>query len=70
MSPITARFGLRLRSLRLKHNYTQAQLADYLGIDRSYISDVERGRKAMSLTYLETVAQGFSLNLAELMDGL
>lgn len=63
---ITVTFGKRLRTLRMEHGYTQTQLADYLGIDRSFISDVERGKKNMSLTYLETVAQGFKLTLSEL----
>lgn len=63
---ITVSFGNRLRTLRVKHGYTQTQLATYLGIDRSFISDVERGKKNMSLTYLETVAQGFNISLSEL----
>lgn len=63
---IAETFGKRLRSLRLEHGYTQTQLADYLGIDRSFISDVERGKKCMSLTYLETVAQGFHMSVSEL----
>ena len=56
MSNISVRFGFRLRSLRRDRRLTQVQLADHLGIDRSYISDVEQGKKSMSLTYLETVA--------------
>ena len=67
---ITVTFGKRLRSLRMERGYTQTQLADYLGIDRSFISDVERGKKNMSLTYLETVAQGFGITLSELTRGL
>lgn len=63
---IAETFGKRLRSLRTEHGYTQTQLADYLGIDRSFISDVERGKKCMSLTYLETVAQGFHISISEL----
>ena len=67
MSPISARFGLRLGSLRVSRGYTQVQLADFLGIDRSYLSDLERGRKSLTLSYLETVAQGFKLSLSELL---
>ncbi len=64
---ILRRFGLRLRDLRRQQGWTQIQLADYLGIDRTFISDVERGRKAISLSYLETVAQGFKISLADLL---
>lgn len=67
---ITERFGKRLRHLRQEGNFTQVDLAKLLGIDRSFLSDVERGKKAMSLSYLETVAQGFGLSLAELLADL
>lgn len=70
MSPISARFGLRLRSLRVSRGYTQVQLADFLGIDRSYLSDLERGRKSLTLSYLETVAQGFKISISELLTDL
>ncbi len=61
---ITIRFGQRLRHLRQRSGMTQIALATHLGLDRSYISDVERGKKCMSLSYLETVAQGFKMSLA------
>lgn len=67
---ITVRFGNRLRSLRLERGLTQDGLAKLLGIDRSFISDVERGKKAMNLSYLQTVAQGFGLSLAELFQDI
>jgi transcriptional regulator with XRE-family HTH domain len=42
---ITVRFGLRLKTLRKKRGWTQVEMAERLGIDRSYISDMERGKK-------------------------
>ena len=41
---VSARFGARLRQLRRERNLTQLRMAIYFGIDRSFISDVERGR--------------------------
>ncbi len=70
MAPLATRFGLRLRSLRRERNFTQIQLADHLGIDRSFISDIERGNKTITLSYLETVAQGFELTLGQLLEGV
>ena len=64
------RFGLRLRELRRSHNMTQLRMAIDFGIDRSFISDVERGQKSISLVFLEVIAIGLEMNLAELMDGL
>lgn len=69
-APIKARFGQRLRHLRLERKMTQVALANYLGLDRSFISDIERGKKSMSLSYLETVAQRFKLSLTELFTDL
>jgi serine/threonine protein phosphatase PrpC len=43
---VSSRFGLRLRELRRERNLTQLRMARDFGIDRSFISDVERGRKS------------------------
>jgi DNA-binding XRE family transcriptional regulator len=63
---ISSRFGLRLRELRHEKHLTQLRMAVDFGIDRSYISDVERGCKAISLPMLEVIALGFNLSLSEL----
>jgi DNA-binding XRE family transcriptional regulator len=63
---VSSRFGTRLRSLRHARNMTQQQMSDYLGIDRTFISDVECGRKAISLPFLEVMALGFGLSLSDL----
>ncbi len=70
MAHISVRFGMRLRSLRRSRGFTQVQLADFLGIDRSYISALELGNKSPTLSYLETVAQGFKLSMSDLLTDL
>ena len=67
---ISSRFGLRLRELRHEKKLTQLRMAVDFGIDRSYISDVERGCKAVSLPMLEVMALGFDLSLSELFRNL
>jgi len=42
-------------------------MADALGIDRSYISDMERGKKNVCLPILEVIAQGFGISIARLL---
>ncbi len=37
------------------------------GIDRSFISDVERGRKSISLPLLEVMAIGLNMSLSDLL---
>ncbi|NJM25443.1 MAG: helix-turn-helix transcriptional regulator [Bacteroidia bacterium] len=44
--------GARIRERRTMLGYTQQQLADYTGLDRPYISELERG---LLLPSLETI---------------
>jgi transcriptional regulator with XRE-family HTH domain len=61
---------MRLRRLRRSRGWTQVRLAEEFGIDRSYISDVERGKKNVCLPTMEVLAQGFGISLAQLVRGL
>ena len=63
---LSSRFGRRLKELRQEHRWTQTQMASRFGIDRSFISDVERGRKTVSLPTLEVIALGMKVSLSEL----
>lgn len=70
MPDIRARFGLRLRNLRKKKGLTQVELADYLGLRRTYVSDLERGKRNVSLLTMEVIARGFKLSVSQLLRGL
>jgi DNA-binding XRE family transcriptional regulator len=63
---VSTRFGRRLRELRQKNALTQSDMARKFGIDRSYISDVERGRTSISLPILEVIALGLRISLSDL----
>lgn len=67
---LNIRFGERLRELRRERNLTQLRMAVDFGIDRSFISDVERGRKSISLQLLEVIALGMKMDLSELLQGI
>lgn len=64
---ITERFGVRLRALRHKRGWTQVEMAERLGIDRSYISDMERGKKNVCLPTLEIVAKALGLSISQVL---
>ena len=64
---IRARFGERLRSLRKRRGWTQVELADYLGLRRTYVSDLERGKRNVSLLTMEIIARGFGLSVSQLV---
>lgn len=40
--------GARLKRLREENNYSQEQVANYLEIDQSYISKIEKGKRNMN----------------------
>lgn len=67
---VNLRFGLKLRSLRRANQWTQLEMAIILGINRSYISEVERGHKSISLGLLEVIALGFHMTIADLLSGI
>jgi hypothetical protein len=67
---ISSRFGLRLRELRRARDMTQLRMSLDFGIDRSFISDLERGRKSISLVSLEVIALGLELSLSDLLRDL
>ena len=67
---IRVRFGRRLRTLREQRYWTQVELAERLGLDRSYLADVERGHRCVSLVNLELIAIGFDLTLPRLFSRL
>lgn len=64
---VSSRFGAKLRQLRHDRNLTQLRMAVEFGIDRTFISDVERGRKSISLPMLEVLALGLQISLSELL---
>ena len=67
---VSSRFGMKLRQLRLEQGLTQIEMSNRFGIDRTFISDVERGRKSLSLPMLEVIALGLKLSLSDLLRGI
>jgi len=61
---IRVRIGRRLRKLRKQRGWTQVQMADKFGLDRSYLADVEHGKRNVSALNLEIIANGFELTLS------
>lgn len=53
-----------LKLLRENSGYTQKQIADYLGINRSAYANYESGDRAVPLAVLECVAKLFGVDLS------
>src|SRR4051794_37519018 len=52
------RLGDRIRKLRKKHGWTQVEMAEQVGIDRSFLADVERGKRNISVLNLALHLKG------------
>jgi transcriptional regulator with XRE-family HTH domain len=69
-SDICIRFGNRLRILRKKKGWTQVYMAEHVGIDRSFISDLENGKKEVCIRNLEVIAKAFEMSPTQLLSRL
>ena len=63
---IRERFGFAVKSRREELGLTQEALADKAEIHRTYLSDIERGSRNVSLINIEKVATALSVSMSEL----
>lgn len=59
-------FGQRVRKLRLERCLSQEELADKCGLHRTYISDVELGKRNVSLENIARIAESLEISLPDL----
>ena len=45
-------------------------MAEYVGLDRSFISDLENGKKEICIRNLEVLAAAFEMSIAQLLSRL
>lgn len=60
-------FGARVRALRRAKGLSQEAFAASCGLDRTYISGIERGVRNVSLLNLNALALGLGVSLSELL---
>ena len=61
--------GEAIRLLREKNKFTQAELADQIGVSDKAVSRWETGKGYPDITLLEPLARALSVSVAELMSG-
>lgn len=59
-------FGQRVRKLRIERCLSQEELADKCGLHRTYISDVELGKRNVSLENIARIAESLEISLPDL----
>lgn len=65
---IKIKFGLRLRELRKARNISQEELMAATGIHRTYLSEVERGIRNISIVNVEKLARALHVDAMEMFD--
>lgn len=57
-----------IRELRLSKELSQEELADICGLHRTYISDIERGNRNVSIDNIDKIAKGLDVNSSVLLE--
>ena len=63
---ILKNFGKTIRQLRLEKQISQEEFADMCGMHRSYMSDVELGKRNISLDNINKIAKALNISVAQL----
>ena len=66
ISDIAIRFGNAIRVIRRRERISQEELADRCGLHRTYISDIELGKRNVSLENIDRLACALNISLTDL----
>lgn len=65
---VRQRLAANMKRLRKERGWSQEALADEAGLDRTYISGIERKVKNPTITVADRVARALNCSLGELLD--
>ncbi|MCB2074431.1 MAG: helix-turn-helix transcriptional regulator [Novosphingobium sp.] len=65
---ICTRLGRNVRRLREEKGWSQEDYADRAGIHRTYVSDIERGKRNPTVTVVEKLARPLEVEPGRLLD--
>ena len=63
---VKSRFGLAIKQRRQELGLSQEALAERTRLHRTYIADIERGARNLSLENIEKLANGLQLSISDL----
>ena len=67
---ITIELGNRIKELRSKSGLSQEKFALKIGLDRTYYSSVENGKRNIAIINLKKIADGLEVSLSEMFKGV
>jgi transcriptional regulator with XRE-family HTH domain len=65
MFDLKMKIGKRIKELRLKKGFTQAELAETVNLSINFISYLENGKKAVSLKTLEKITNALNIDFTK-----
>jgi transcriptional regulator with XRE-family HTH domain len=63
---VKSRFGLAIKQRRQELGISQEVLAGQAGLYRTYIADIERGARNLSLENIEKIAKALDVSISDL----
>lgn len=65
-SSLQEKIGRTIQKIRKERHISQEKLALEAGVDRRYLSDVENGKRNLSVEIIERIADYFGINVSEI----
>lgn len=65
---IKEKFGHKVKELRENKGFSIEQLANISNVDRNYISDIEKGKRNVSIEIMEKIILGLDTDFMELFN--
>lgn len=65
---LVKRFGERLRSIRKEKGFSQEGFASFVGIDRSYYGQIERGTKNITILKIHAICSALGIQPGDLLN--
>ena len=63
---VKSQFGLAIKRRRQEIGISQEVLAERAGLHRTYIGDIERGARNLSLENIEKIARALQISISDL----
>lgn len=68
MSGLVREFGATVRRFRETRGWSQEQLAEHAGLNRSYVGEIERGSVIASIITVDKLARAFQVPIERLLN--
>ena len=67
MAQISKKLGQNIKEIRLRRKMSQGDICRKLDMDRSYMSAIENGKKNITISQLERLAQALGVSVDKLL---